>query len=236
MLDSLKQNVQRYQVELYQFFLDKNYNMYVIVTIIRIVYILFRYNLFYLICFFIPTYRKYIRSNIDYNNIIKAIEQLGPTFIKFAQNLSTRADIIGERAAEALSKLCDNVPEFDSSIAIDIIEDELDDKLENIFLSFDRIPIGAASIAQVHKATTIDGEVVAVKILRPNITELFERDIKLFRFVTNIINKISRKYERLRLNEVIDLFEKIIKIETDLSLEGAKASELKDNLQDNNNI
>jgi ubiquinone biosynthesis protein len=106
-----------------------------------------------------------------------ALEELGPTFVKLGQILSTRPDVIPAAYAEEFAKLQDNVPSFPYEEALAQIRLELGGEIDDFYSSFDRVPIAAASIAQVHRARLISGEDVVVKIRRPGIMELVETDI-----------------------------------------------------------
>ncbi len=161
--------------------------------------------------------------------LANAFVSLGPTFIKLGQMLSTRADLVGEDVAEQLAFLRDKLSPFPFEQAKEIIENELHDKLENLFLSFDESPIAAASIAQVHFAKTNDNQEVAVKILRPNIEKEFSRDLNLFKWLAEIVERSFKTYRRLQPMEVVATLESWIKFETDLRFEAAAASELAEN-------
>jgi len=115
--------------------------------------------------------------------LAQALEFMGPSFIKLGQILATRPDIIGEDISNDLTALQDRLPAFPKDVAREIVEKELEAPLEELFTSFSEEAVAAASIAQVHKATTIDGQEVAVKILRPNIEEAFAYDLELFYWV-----------------------------------------------------
>jgi len=110
-----------------------------------------------------------------------ALQELGPTFIKFGQVLSTRADLIPADLIEELSRLQESVPPFASEKAIEIIEEELGGKVEDLFAEFEQSPLAAGSLAQVHRAKHHDGTSLAVKIRRPNAVHDIERDIALLR-------------------------------------------------------
>ena len=99
------------------------------------------------------------------HRLAKALQELGPSFVKFGQTLAVRSDLIGEKAADDLALLQDKMPAFDGSLAIKTVERELGDKIEKFFSRFDAEPVAAASIAQVHSAKTSEGNQVAVKIL-----------------------------------------------------------------------
>jgi len=155
-----------------------------------------------------------------------AFSELGPSFIKLGQFLSTRADLVGETMAQDLAELRDHLPPFATDTAISIIEAELDDSLDNLFARFDREPRSAASIAQVHMATTTEGTEVAVKVLRPGIQRAFERDLSLFTWIAQIAERAGPRVRRMKPVQNIALFAEQTKLEMDLSLEAAAAHEL----------
>jgi len=157
-----------------------------------------------------------------------ALQEQGPSFIKFGQSLSTRSDLVGEEVAEDLAELRDRLPPFSAAAARDTIEKEFDQPLDALFGSFDDEPVAAASIAQVHFATTSTGEEVAVKILRPGIEEAFHRDLDLFYWMAETIEALQPGFRRLRPVEVVRTFADSVDLEMDLRLEAAAASELSD--------
>ncbi|MDG7057211.1 MAG: 2-polyprenylphenol 6-hydroxylase, partial [Wolbachia endosymbiont of Penenirmus auritus] len=118
-----------------------------------------------------------------------ALEKLGPVFIKFGQSISSRTDILNEDITNNLLLICDKLPSFSHKIAVKTIESEFNCKLSDIFSSFSEEPIAAASISQVHKATTTEGKEVAVKILRPNIERAFSRDIKTLFWLAEVAER-----------------------------------------------
>ncbi|MEM7617152.1 MAG: 2-polyprenylphenol 6-hydroxylase [Pseudomonadota bacterium] len=166
----------------------------------------------------------------------EALRSLGPSFIKLGQTLSTRPDIVGENNANKLTSLRDKLPPFSSKIAVDIIQNELGDKIKNLYAEFNRKPIAAASIAQVHKAKTHCGKYVAVKILRPNIEKSFNNDLKFLYWLAKTIQFFSPVAKRLQLISVIDTFAESVKFELDLRFEAAAASELRDNCKNDPGI
>ena len=172
------------------------------------------------------------RSGRDGERLAMALAALGPSFIKLGQALSVRSDVVGEEIALDLTKLQDSLEPFDSDEAIQTIEEELGQPIDKLFASFDRDAIAAASIAQVHFATTTDGEEVAVKILRPGVRQQFASDIKLFYWLAKMVERAMPALKRLRPVEVVARFEEWVTVEMDLRLEAAAASELAENFVD----
>ena len=158
-----------------------------------------------------------------------ALVQLGPTFIKLGQALSTRADLVGEQAAADLSDLQDRLAPFPGEQAVQIVESELGLPLNQIYQSFDLIPVAAASIAQVHFAVTADGHDVAVKILRPNIERAFHRDLEMLSRLARWASSWFPSIRRLRLVEVVETLAESVDLEMDLRFEAAAAAEMAEN-------
>jgi len=161
--------------------------------------------------------------------LARALVELGPSFIKFGQALATRADLLGETAAKDLSALQDRLPAFSGAAARRTVERELAQPLEDIFSDFTETAVSAASIAQVHMAVTRAGQEVAVKVLRPGIEQAFERDLDLFYWVAGLAERTQPRARRLKPVEVVRLFERTVRIEMDLRMEAAAASELAEN-------
>jgi ubiquinone biosynthesis protein len=161
--------------------------------------------------------------------LASALQGMGPTFIKLGQVLATRADLVGEDIAADLSSLQDRLSPFPSAQAIDIITSELGRSLTELFREFDPEPVAAASIAQVHKATTTDGRAVAVKVVRPGVVEAFGRDIELFHWLADTIDRHRPRLRRLKPREVVATLESAIRTEMDLRMEAAAAVELAEN-------
>ena len=160
------------------------------------------------------------------HRLAKALQELGPSFVKFGQTLAVRSDLIGEKAADDLALLQDKMPAFDGSLAIKTVEQELGDKIEKFFSRFDAEPVAAASIAQVHSAKTSEGNQVAVKILRPDVEAAFAKDLDLFAWVASAVETLLPNFARFKPREVVTRFQEIVHTELDLRLEAASASEL----------
>ena len=158
-----------------------------------------------------------------------AFEALGPTFIKLGQALSVRSDLVGEEVAGDLSGLQDRLPPFPTDRVRAIIEEELDCPLDELFDRFDNESIAAASIAQVHIATTTEGAEVAVKVLRPEVEAQFARDIELMYWVARLVERARPALRRFKPVEVVRTFEETVHLEMDLRMEAAAAAELAEN-------
>jgi ubiquinone biosynthesis protein len=182
-------------------------------------------------------WRRWLRRRTDPDyaalrpglRLVAALQALGPTYIKFGQALSTRPDLVGEEVAADLSELHDRLPPFPAEQAKAIIEDELDRPLAEIYSSFDDQPVAAASIAQVHFAVTIEGEPVAVKVLRPGVEGEFARDIALFGWMARVVETVLPAARRLHLPEAVETFEDTVVQEMDLRFEAAAAAEMAEN-------
>ena len=164
-----------------------------------------------------------------------ALQDMGPSFIKLGQALSTRADLLSEGVAADLARLQDHIPAFPGAEARRIIESELGQPLGNIFSSFDDVPVAAASIAQVHFAVTADGRDVAVKVLRPGIAKAFEQDLDLFYWVAELVERTQPRFRRLKPVESVRAFADVVRVEMDLRMEAAAAEELAENFADDPN-
>jgi len=162
----------------------------------------------------------------------EALEELGPVFVKFGQMLSTRPDLLPEDIAEELARLQDNVPPFSGDESVRLIEQALGGKLDAFFSEFSRVPIASASVAQVHIARLHEGSEVAVKVLRPGIESVIERDLELLYLLARLAVRYVPDTRRFRPVEVVDEYNKTIHDELDLRVESANASRLRANFQD----
>jgi len=164
----------------------------------------------------------------------QALEHLGPIFVKFGQVLSTRRDLLPPDVADELALLQDRVPPFPTEVAVATIERAFRRPLDSIFVSFEREPVASASIAQVHFATMRDrqGNVkeVAVKVLRPGMLPVIEKDLSLMRMMAGWIESLSEDGRRLKPREVVAEFDKYLHDELDLVREAANAAQLRRNM------
>ncbi|KAK4436016.1 hypothetical protein Salat_0765300 [Sesamum alatum] len=163
-------------------------------------------------------------SDYNFGIVLKdTMLNLGPTFIKVGQSLSTRPDIIGNEISEALSELHDQIPPFPRDEAMKIIEEELGAPVKTFFSYVSEEPVAAASFGQVYKASTYDGIDVAVKVQRPNLHHVVVRDIYLLRIGLGLLQKIAKRQNDLRL--YADELGKGLIGELDYNLEAANALE-----------
>lgn len=161
----------------------------------------------------------------------RALEELGPVFVKFGQMLSTRPDLIPDDIAIELTRLQDDVPPFTGELARQLIEQAYGESLEQHFSMFDDEPMASASIAQVHRAQLHDGTHVVVKVLRPEVEKQIDRDLKLMYTLARFAHKYWSEGERLRPVEVVDEYNKTIHDELDLMREASNASKLRSNFE-----
>jgi ubiquinone biosynthesis protein len=158
-----------------------------------------------------------------------ALEELGPIFVKFGQMLSVRPDLLDPEVAEELAKLQDQVPPFPGEQAVATLESAFGRKVEDLFAEFERTPLAAASIAQVHAAKLRDGKAVVVKVLRPNVAKLIARDVEVLYAIAGLAEAYWPEARRLHPREVVAEFEKTLRLELDLMREAANAAQLERN-------
>ncbi len=156
----------------------------------------------------------------------EAFQAIGPAAIKLGQTLATRPDLVGEEAARDLLRLQDALPPLPFSAIRAQVESALGRPLEQLFVRVDEEPVGAASIAQVHRAVTTDGRDVAVKVLRPGIAQQFARDIETYEWAAAHLEQLGGEARRLRPRLVIANFKRWTLRELDLRREAAASSEL----------
>ncbi len=159
-----------------------------------------------------------------------ALVAIGPPAVKLGQALSTRPDLVGKEAAENLSQLQDDLPPAPFALIKQTIERSFNAPLESLFLEFDERPVGAASIAQVHRAITTEGREVAVKVLRPGIEGEFAKAIETYEWAAAQVERYGGEIERLRPRRVVAQFRQWTARELDLQREAASGSELRENM------
>ena len=155
-----------------------------------------------------------------------AFQAIGPAAIKLGQTLATRPDIVGEAAAKDLLRLQDALPPLPYEVIHAAMTRAFGRPPEELFASIDPVPVGAASIAQVHRAITTDGRDVAVKVLRPGVEEEFARAIDTYQWAAAQVEAMGGELSRLRPRLVIETFKRWTARELDLRREAASASEL----------
>ncbi len=165
----------------------------------------------------------------------EALERLGPIFVKFGQVLSTRRDLMPPDIADELALLQDRVPPFDPQIAVATVERAFRKPLGEVFITFEREPVASASIAQVHFAVVRDRNGVqrdvAVKVLRPGMLPVIEKDLALMRMMAGWLESLSADGKRLKPREVVAEFDTYLHDELDLMREAANAAQLRRNME-----
>ena len=179
--------------------------------------------------YFFP--RSSDRSETLGKRIRLALQELGPIFVKFGQAVSTRRDLLPPDIADELAMLQDRVPPFPAEQAIEIMEKAYGRSVHEVFSRFDKEPFAAASIAQVHTAALQDGTEVIVKVLRPGVRQLIERDLDVLYAIAGLADKYWEHGKRLRPLEVVAEYEKTVINELDLMREGANTAQLKRNFE-----
>jgi ubiquinone biosynthesis protein len=165
----------------------------------------------------------------------EALEHLGPIFVKFGQVLSTRRDLLPPDIADELAFLQDRVPPFSSDVAVGTIERAFGRPLNEIFVEFTHKPIASASIAQVHFAVIKDNQgvtrEVAVKVLRPGMLTVIDKDLSLMRMMAGWVDRLSADGKRLKPREVVAEFDKYLHDELDFMREASNAAQLRRNME-----
>ncbi|HZF18969.1 MAG TPA: ubiquinone biosynthesis regulatory protein kinase UbiB [Burkholderiales bacterium] len=162
----------------------------------------------------------------------RALETLGPIFVKFGQVLSTRRDLLPADLADELAKLQDQVPPFPGELAIAEVERAFGKPIAEVFEKFDPKPVASASVAQVHVAALPGGREAAVKILRPGMQPVIAEDLALLDTAAGLVERFSADGRRLKPREVVAEFARHLSEELDLMREAAHASQLRRNFPD----
>lgn len=160
-----------------------------------------------------------------------AFQAIGPAAIKLGQTLATRPDLVGDEATHDLMRLQDRLPPIPFSRIEEAIAQSFDRPTDELFSSIDPKPVGAASIAQVHRAVTSEGKTVAIKVLRPGIEKEFSRDIETYEWAAAQVEAMGGELARLRPRLTIETFKRWTARELDLRREAASASELAEGMQ-----
>ena len=180
--------------------------------------------------------KHHITKGIDPVKFRMILEDLGPTFVKIGQIMASRQDMFSQRYCRELVKLRDNVAPMSLDVVKRVIENEYQEDLKQVFIDFDVNPLGSASIAQVHKATLKDGRQIVVKVQRPGIYEMMERDISLIRRAVKILKLNDVLGSVVDLNIVLDEFWYTAKEEMDFLNEASFAKRFAHFHQDINYI
>ena len=157
----------------------------------------------------------------------QALEAIGPVAVKFGQAISTRHDLLPEDIAVELGTLQEQATPFDADVAVAIIEKSLDAPLNSVFRSFEREPLAAASISQVHAAKLHDGCDVVVKVLRPGVERQVERDLKLLADGARWLRRLLPASQRLEPEAVVEEYAGAVRNELDLRIEAANTAQLR---------
>lgn len=165
-----------------------------------------------------------------------ALEELGPTFIKLGQVLSTHPDLATPELIEELSKLQDRISPISSEIIKKQIERELRQPVGELFLSWSEKPLAAASLSQVHKAKLKTGEIVAVKVQRPGISDTVEKDISILYELVELLENKWFKGKSYSPKEFVDEFAETIREELDFSLEAKNAEKFAANFESSTTV
>ena len=158
-------------------------------------------------------------------------EELGPTFVKFGQILSNRADLLPKELIIQLEKLQDNVPPFDGEIALQLVESEFNKPIDQLFFHFDKNAFASASMAQVHKAILKNGERIVLKIQRPNIRKIIIEDIKVMYTLADIFAKRIPTVRAFDPRGLVKNFEESILKELDFIHESVNANRFAKNIE-----
>ncbi|QPM67801.1 ABC1 kinase family protein [Atribacter laminatus] len=178
-----------------------------------------------------PPISKQILTNPPQLNLRMALEELGTTFIKIGQILSTRIDLLSEDYCRELKKLQDDTTPVPFEEIREVVELELKAKIEELFLEFDPIPIASASIAQVHRAVLKSGEKVAVKVQKPNIEKKVNADLEILSYIAGFSDRLKIFSENISFSELVAEFRKNLTREIDFLYESVNAMKFRENFK-----
>lgn len=179
---------------------------------------------------------KKLEVTSEINQLPDDLEALGPAYVKLGQFFSTRSDMLPEQYVEVLQRLQDNVKPFDFKTVKEIVESEIGMRFSKAFQEFDEVPLGSASIGQVHKAVLKNGKTVVVKIQRPHIREEIAEDIDAFREIAQFLTDHTDFGKKFMLANTIDEFKKSVLRELDYRIEIQNLKLLAKNLKEFKNI
>jgi len=166
----------------------------------------------------------------------RSMEKLGPTFIKLGQILSLRPDFVPKEYIKEFEKMQDRVPEFPYTQAKSVVEKELKKPIAAVFKSFEKKPIASASLSQVYKAILKNGQIVAVKVQRPGIREVIEKDIEIMLYIASILEAHLPEAKKYHLIKIVEEFARWTERELDFRLEAKNAIRFKRLMSSNNHI
>lgn len=158
-----------------------------------------------------------------------ALEELGPTFIKMGQILSTRSDILPKDIIKELEKLQDKAPAFSFDEVKSVIQNEFGESLEEAYAEFEPTPLAAASIAQVHKALLWSGKTVVVKVQRPGIEKIIAQDMRILEDIAKFVDNHTKYGKLYNFTKMVEDFKKRLEEELDFRIEGENAEKFKKN-------
>lgn len=179
---------------------------------------------------------KPVFESTRWERIRMVVEELGPTFVKLAQIMSNRPDMLPEPLIKELTKLQDKVPPFSYEEARRIIKEETGNELEDIFAEFNKEPLASASIGQVHMAKLHNGDKVVVKVQRPEAQEAIERDLTILADIVRRADRYLKKQGVLNAGEVVRVFERSMTRELDYSNEGRNIQQFRTIYATNTNL
>ncbi|KXS44187.1 MULTISPECIES: ABC1 kinase family protein [unclassified Candidatus Frackibacter] len=191
---------------------------------------------------FLPLRKRFNIEPQESNELSRAkrlrlvLEELGPTFIKLGQLLSTRPDLIPQNYIEELTKLQDEVPSFEFESVIEQVEKELDCSYRELFTEIEKEPLAAASIGQVHKAYLKGGQKVVIKVQRPNIRNMIQTDLDIIFNLAKVLKQRVFTDEFLNPVEIAKEFDRLIKKELNYEIEGKNTDKFRENFADDKKV